>query len=468
MSKLSIRARITLWFSIALILAAALTWFLVLYADRQIIRKGIRDNLIEAVENNADEIEFYLPGETGKPNRNVDLFIAYKNGFLEIDDDYLDKVNDISTALYDAERNLLYGENPIMRATVSIPFQDAAVQSKTVDGVLYYLYDRKLAGEGLEGLWLRGIVPETQGNVQLGALSKIVLAILPLLVLAAIIGGYLIAGRLLRPIRKVSSAAEEITESGDLKRRIEIKPGKDEVHLLANNFNRMLDRLETSFEKERQFTSDVSHELRTPTSVILAQCEYALEQPQTEEEYIRSLETVERQGRRMSKLINEMLDFSRLEQGSDRYPFAPFDLSGLVRSVCEDMALIQEKSITLQAEVADSITITGNSNLLSRMLSNLIGNAYRYGKEGGTIKVVLKLEKDEAVLSVTDDGIGISEADQKKVFHRFYRADPSRKDEGNGLGLSMAEEIARFHGGRLTVESKLGEGSAFTFHMKKN
>ena len=467
MKRLSIRARITLWFSAALVLAAALTSFLVLSADRKIIRKGIQDNLIEAVENNVDEIEFYLPAEAVNPDRDADLFIVYKNGFLEIDDDYLNEVNQVSTALYDADGSLLYGQNPIMRATAAIAFQDSKVQSQTFKGVLYYIYDRALIADGLDGLWLRGVVPETQGNVQFGELSRITMTILPLLVLAAIIGGYLIAGRLLRPIRDVSKAAEEITRDGDLNRRIETRPGKDEVRQLAGNFNQMLDRLETSFEKERQFTSDVSHELRTPTSVILAQCEYALDKPQSEEEYVRALETVERQGRKMSRLINEMLDFSRLERKSDRYPIAEVDLSALVRSVCEDMALIQEKGITLSADVADSIRVSGNSNLLSRMLSNLIGNAYRYGREHGTIQVKLEADANEALLSVADDGIGISEDDQKKIFDRFYQADPSRSDEGSGLGLSMAAEIARFHGGRLSVESAPGEGSVFAFRMKK-
>ncbi len=229
----------------------------------------------------------------------------------------------------------------------------------------------------------------------------------------------------------------------------------------------MLDRLETSFEKERRFTADVSHELRTPTSVVLAQCEYALEAPRPEMEYVRSLEVIERQGRKMSKLINEMLAFTRLERGTDRYPMQSLDLSALVRDACEDLSLIREKGITLTAGIADGVTVRGNPELLSRLLTNLVGNAYRYGRADGHIRVDLSTADGDALLRVTDDGIGISEDDRTKIFDRFYQADPSRSDAGSGLGLAMASEIARFHGGSLSVESRLGEGSVFTFRMKR-
>lgn len=138
-----------------------------------------------------------------------------------------------------------------------------SLQTCEAGGVRYYVFDQKLSGENLEGLWLRGVVAQTQGNVQLGTVARLSLLLMPLLVLLAVVGGWMIAGRMLRPIRAISAAAEEITADGDLRRRIELAPGSDELHRLAGSFNRMLDRLETSFEKERRFTADVSHELRT-------------------------------------------------------------------------------------------------------------------------------------------------------------------------------------------------------------
>lgn len=467
MKKLSIRARVTLWFAAALVLVLALTYILILSVDRQIILKTVRDNLIGAVANNADEIEYRTLEQALHPGPDADQFIVWQDGYLEIDDDYLNEVNGVYTGLCDPGGALLYGENPIMRASSALPFTEGTVQTCEAGGVRYYVFDQKLSGENLEGLWLRGVVAQTQGNVQLGTVARLSLLLMPLLVLLAVVGGWMIAGRMLRPIRAISAAAEEITADGDLRRRIELAPGSDELHRLAGSFNRMLDRLETSFEKERRFTADVSHELRTPTSVVLAQCEYALEAPRPETEYVRSLEVIERQGRKMSKLINEMLAFARLERGTDRYPMQSLDLSALVRDACEDLSLIREKGITLTAGIADGVTVRGNPELLSRLLTNLVGNAYRYGRADGHIRVDLSTADGDALLRVTDDGIGIAEDDQEKIFDRFFQADPSRSDAGSGLGLAMASEIARFHGGSLSVESRLGEGSVFTFRMKR-
>lgn len=467
MKKLSIRARVTLWFAAALVLVLALTYILILSVDRQIILKTVRDNLIGAVANNADEIEYRTLEQALHPGPDADQFIVWQDGYLEIDDDYLNEVNGVYTGLCDPGGALLYGENPIMRASSALPFTEGTVQTCEAGGVRYYVFDQKLSGENLEGLWLRGVVAQTQGNVQLGTVARLSLLLMPLLVLLAVVGGWVIAGRMLRPIRAISAAAEEITADGDLRRRIELAPGSDELHRLAGSFNRMLDRLETSFEKERRFTADVSHELRTPTSVVLAQCEYALEAPRPETEYVRSLEVIERQGRKMSKLINEMLAFARLERGTDRYPMQSLDLSALVRDACEDLSLIREKGISLTAGIADGVTVRGNPELLSRLLTNLVGNAYRYGRADGHIRVDLSTADEDVLLRVTDDGIGISEDDRTKIFDRFYQADPSRSDAGSGLGLAMASEIARFHGGSLSVESRLGEGSVFTFRMKR-
>ena len=438
MKKLSIRARVTLWFAAALVLVLALTYILILSVDRQIILKTVRDNLIGAVANNADEIEYRTLEQALHPGPDADQFIVWQDGYLEIDDDYLNEVNGVYTGLCDPGGALLYGENPIMRASSALPFTEGTVQTCEAGGVRYYVFDQKLSGENLEGLWLRGVVAQTQGNVQLGTVARLSLLLMPLLVLLAVVGGWMIAGRMLRPIRAISAAAEEITADGDLRRRIELAPGSDELHRLAGSFNRMLDRLETSFEKERRFTADVSHELRTPTSVVLAQCEYALEAPRPETEYVRSLEVIERQGRKMSKLINEMLAFARLERGTDRYPMQSLDLSALVRDACEDLSLIREKGITLTAGIADGVTVRGNPELLSRLLTNLVGNAYRYGRADGHIRVDLSTADGDALLRVTDDGIGISEDDRTKIFDRFYQADPSRSDAGSGLGLAMA------------------------------
>lgn len=465
MKNLSIRLKITLWFAVALFVIVAITYVVILTVSNQVIQKTIRDTLLHTVEDNVDEVEFYTDISQVDIANSVDHFIMYNSGYLEVDDDFLDEVNDVYTALYLSDGTLMYGENPLAVALADLEFSDSEIRERTVNGELYYILDRHLTQKGLEDLWLRGVVSEHQGEVQMHEISMLSLIILPIILIAAVLGGYFIAKRMLMPIKQITNAAENISRGGDLKKRIELDRGKDELHRLADSFNNMIARLDESFEAERQFTSDVSHELRTPMSVIMAQCEYTLDEERTPQEYERALRLIRRQGRKMTKLINDMLDFVRLERRGTNYQIEKLNLSALVNSVCEDMSLIRERGISLEHEVEDEIWVDGNPALLSRLLSNLISNAYRYGKDDGHIKVRLKKSQDEVTLSVSDDGIGISREDKEKIFRRFYQADSSRTGSGTGLGLSMVKEIASFHGGSMSVESEPGKGSEFTFHL---
>ena len=466
MKSISIRMKITLWYTAALILVALFTLFSVLFVSRQILLKTIRDSVIVAVENNIDEIEYFESYEALESTSDVDHFIEYGSGYLEIDDDFLNHVNEVYTSLYYEDITLLYGENPISKETSELELVNSQVQTINVDGTMYYVFDRALTNDGLDGLWLRGVVSEKQGTAQMTDITKLTLIFLPVVILLAAIGGYLIARRTLRPIQQISDTAKEIEQGGDLKRRIELGEGNDEIHRLADNFNDMFTRLDDAFEAERQFTSDVSHELRTPVSVIMAQCELSLNNKRSAEEYEKDMQLILRQTTKMSKLINDMLECVRIERKAENYQKEKINISALTTSVCEDMALIRENNISLEYKIQENVFCNANSKLIERLVQNLINNAYRYGKENGHILVELKSEENKIELKVTDDGIGISEDDQKNIFRRFYQSDNSRCGKGTGLGLSMAYEIAKFHGGKLSVTSELGKGSVFTFSFK--
>ncbi len=461
MRQLPIRFKITLWFTAALLVMFLSSYLLVRYLEHQGLQKNIRDNLVETVEHNVDEVEFYTNMDNIDLYNETDYFSIYRNGYLEIDDDFLDQVNEVYTGLYSTDMVLLYGENPVSRNTATLPFSDSKIQRVKEKGILYYVYDRKLTAKGLEGLWLRGVVSEQQGLEHILQVTRLSLQILPLLVLVSAIGGYFLTKKMLKPIQEISNSAAKIGTGDDLKQRISLAPGNDELHQLARSFNQMFERLENAFEKERQFTSDASHELRTPVSVITAQCEFTLEKPRTGEEYENALETILRQSKKMSRLINDMLDYIRLEMRAESYKKETLDLTELVESLCFDMALIKEKDIVLSWEVEKNICFSGSRLLLSRLLTNLISNAYRYGKEEGHIFVCLKRREHQITLSVSDDGIGIAQEEQLKIFQRFYQADTSHSGSGTGLGLSMADQIVRFHKGSIRVESALGKGSTF-------
>ena len=169
----------------------------------------------------------------------------------------------------------------------------------------------------------------------------------------------------------------------------------------------------------------------------------------------------------MSRLIEDMLMFTRMERRADVFSMRELNFSQLAEDVCEDMRHIAEKNISLSARIEPKIWIFGNYDLLVRLLTNLITNAYRYGKENGHITVALSGSAEEATLSVKDDGMGISREELEKIFLRFYQSDAARSGSGIGLGLAMVREIAQFHRGRVFAESTPGEGSTFFFQVKK-
>lgn len=461
MKSWSIRAKITLWFTLALSVVVAFTYFVVFMLSNQIIQKTIKDNLVEAVTFNANEINYFDESASGEDIEGIEHYIQFEHGLLAIDEDFLSDINGVYSSLYDATGNLHYGENPIVRHAREYSLSNS-IQQVVIDGEIFYIFDRALTREGLEGLWLRGVVSEKQGSFELTDAISDSMLVLPFIVLVAAIGGYLFAHRSLKPLQQITTAASEITAGTDLKKRIEIGEGDDEVHQLAASFNAMMYRLDDAFENEQQFTSDVSHELRTPMSVIMAQSEYTLEKERSTEEYIEALETISRQGKRMSRLINDMLQFTRMESNSDKIIMEPVHLSKLVEGVAMDMALIREKQITLSYDVQPDIHLVGNYDLLLTAVTNLITNAYRYGKENGNIWVSLTENQESIKLSVKDDGIGIDKKDQNKIFQRFYKSDDSRSSKGTGLGLSMVYEIVRFHQGGIVLDSDVGQGSEFT------
>lgn len=462
MKSLSVRMKITVWFSVIMILIVAATFASILWVDYAVIQKTIQDNLVETLEDNIDEVEYFSDINGLENDFDADQYISYNHGYLEIDDDFLDKINGITTALYTQNGELLYGENPISLDSAELDFSDRKIQKLDAEGTLYYIFDCRLTGEEIDGLWLRGIVSENQGTEQFSKIVGISSAVLPILLILAVIGGYLISHRALRPVQKIIKAAEQISRGRDLKKRIDLgQQGNDELYQLANVFNNMFGRLEQSFKSEQQFTSDASHELRTPMAVIMAQCEYTLEEERTQEEYEEALDVIQRQGRKMTRLIEDMLCFARIEQNSEKAAKSPLCLTELVEDVCSDMSLLKTNGIVLTWQTEPDINLSGNRMLLTRMITNLISNGYRYGNNNGKIEVTLRKSSNEILLTVKDNGIGIPESELERIFERFYRADHSRSTEGTGLGLAMVKEIAEYHGGSINVESEIGIGSTF-------
>jgi heavy metal sensor kinase len=315
--------------------------------------------------------------------------------------------------------------------------------------------------------WLQGAqslasMEETLRNLRL----QLVLGV-PLLLFVAGWGGLFLADRALRPIDRIIRTAQTINSS-DLSQRIAYQGPADEVGRLATTFDRMLDRLQDAFERERRFAADASHELRTPLTALKGRIGVTLSRRRTNAEYESTLQDLEHEVDRLIRLSTDLLFLVRLDQR--RLPWQParVEFSHLLQAIVEQVEpLAEKKGLTLTAEIPPDISIHGDADHLIRLFLNLLANAVRYTPPGGRVAVLAQDKEGCVRVSVSDTGPGISPEHLPHLFERFYRTEAarSRDDGGAGLGLAIAYEIARWHGGTLEVESAPGHGTTFTVQL---
>ncbi len=435
--RLSIKTRVTLWYTTLLAVLVGLVVAVVLVMSDSMEEMQAKKILENAVNHAAD-------------------LLVYDGGdvtFLEPVDTYQDG---IYLLFYDENYQFLDGSWP-RKFPNGIDAANRAFQAVGQGNTTYYVYDHLLEFAS-GGVWIRGIYEATGAQFILDSVVRVILIALPTLVVLAALGGWLITRNAFRVVDELRQQADSISGGQDLSRRIPVNGERDELYRLAGTLNRMFDRLEDSFQAEQQFISDVSHELRTPTAVILAECQYALGAEQAEQ--TAALEVIQRQGKRMSRMTEEMLTLSRMERGQTQLAREDTDLTELVEVICEDQQELLPEHLTLRWEL-EPVTAEVHQDMMIRLVINLLNNAVRYAKS--EILVTLTCQHGTVTLTVSDDGVGIEPEHQKRIFQRFYQVDGARarKSGGLGLGLAMCDQIIRQHGGRISVESTPGEGSRF-------
>jgi len=316
---------------------------------------------------------------------------------------------------------------------------------------------------GAAGGWLQ--VTQTLESVEqtLLLLRLQLLWGVPLALLLAGAGGYFLASRALRPIDRITRTAQAISSS-DLSTRIGHTGPADELGRLAATFDAMLDRLQSAFDRERRFTADAAHELRTPLTALKGRIGVTLSQPRQAAEYGDSLQEMERQVDRLIRLSSDLLFIARLDQGQVKRRQDPIALDELLAAVVEQLRpLAEAKAISLPEPGARGLIVSGDMDLMIRLFLNLLDNAIKFTPPGGRVSVETQRSGEQVTIAIRDTGSGIPAEHRAHLFERFYRVggDRSRGDGqgGAGLGLAIAHEIARAHGGSLRVESTLGEGT---------
>jgi len=285
---------------------------------------------------------------------------------------------------------------------------------------------------------------------------------IPLTLILAGFLGYLLVKRMLKPVQTITRTAQEI-EGSNLSSRITVN-NDDEIGKLSATLNRMFQRLEDAFVREKQFTADASHELRTPLSIIQGEAELALQKPRNDEEYQMALESILKETKHMSSVTQRLLFLAR-DSGNQQLLLEDVDLKLLLEDIVQDAeVLCQGKEILIQFTALSSQKIRGDKILLRELFLNLVDNAVRYTPPKGKISILYEERGESACISVKDTGIGIPKEHLSHLFERFYRAERtrSRGTGGAGLGLAICKKIVELHAGKIDVESEEGKGSIFT------
>lgn len=288
---------------------------------------------------------------------------------------------------------------------------------------------------------------------------------LPLILLFAALGGLFLSNRALRPIGQITQTARAIAATSHLNERINYRGAADEVGQLATTFDQMLDRLQAVFEREQRFTADAAHELRTPLTIIKGRIEVTRSRLRTTAEYDQTLQQLELEVDRLIRLTQGLLLLARIDRGQLPFSSQPVDLCQLLEMILEQVQpTAQARQIELTNRLPARLWVKGDPDHLIGLFLNLLDNAVKYTPDAGFVRLYANNTDKTIEVSISNTGSGIAPEHLPHLFERFYRTESARSlnQNGAGLGLAIAYEIARLHGGAIAAQSHQGRETIFT------
>ncbi len=462
----SLRSRLTLWYSLMLgvpLVAFAVICYLVFartlqsrtdrfigdalsaFAREVVAERRLASTALHAMRTTVDEVRF----------RDLQILILDDAGGIvavsaQPEDDALRAAG---RAVPDTEElaSALRGRDPTTPVTTSIHGAEGN----------YRVLARPLDVEG-ERFVLSGAYPLNDVDAVLERIRQMFLFAIPLLIVGAAAGGYVLARRSFAPVSDMAARAAEISAS-TLHERLPVVGG-DELVDLARVVNDLLDRLEGSFSQQRRFMADASHELRTPTAILRTEADVTLSREhRSEEEYRASVTIMQDASRRLNRIVDDLFLLARADAGHLMVRRDALYLEEVVHDAARGVRQIAERrQVRVALRRIEEAPVQGDADLLGRLLLNLLDNAIKYSAPGGTVEVTMHRDAEACQVSVIDQGPGIPSDAAARIFERFFRGDVARSRAANdagsattgaGLGLAIARRIAELHGGRLELAS---------------
>jgi len=428
----SIRFRLTLWYALVLCAALALLSGLIWFSLRQRLLNEVDAGLADR----AARLQSYVAKEAAE-TPPVDL---------------ADELDEFSQALPPSDSLHLRGPR-------GFEFNFPKLSTPRTED-MRTLRRQFSVGSSLFELTISSSLTAIDHTLDL--LRILLLSLVPLIIAIACAGGAWLSRRALKPVDEVTAAAQGISIN-NLSLRLRAPQTGDELQRLTEVWNGMLGRLEAAVKTLSQFAADASHELRTPLAVIRTSAEVALRRARSPEAYRESLIEISQEADRMTRLVEDLLFLARSDARAAEMPMEPVDPAALLCNVCDELrGLADARRIRIRRIPAPrGACISGNPAALRRLFLVLIDNAIKYSNPDSEVNVTIESTRAHIAVTVQDFGIGISPNDQPHIFRRFYQADKARSDEGFGLGLSLAESIAKAHRATITVTSEEGRGATF-------
>ena len=375
-------------------------------------------------------------------------------------------INEVQVAIYDTAFNLLYHDAVEIDEVKETRQMINRIKSKKY--IRFYQGDWQVVGllfpyEGKQYI-LTASAYDQYGYSKLRHLSQTIWGVFICSIVLIYAAGRFFSKRALRPMTEIVNKVKSITAS-NLDLRLKQAEGKDEVSELADTFNRMLDRLENSFDAQKQFVSNISHEVRTPLAVLITELELSTYKERSVEEYKKVISNTLIDARRLSKLSDSLLDFAKASYDPQEIGFKEVRIDEVLLDARQKVQKENPKYLIdihyeNEFDVDNEISVVGNEYLLNVAFANLLENGGKFSKDP-KMSVRINFQNDKIILLFSDNGIGISNEDLKLIFTPFFRGDNKKFAEGNGVGLSLTQKIISLHKGTIEVQSKIGEGTTF-------
>jgi heavy metal sensor kinase len=452
----SLRFRLTLWYSCALILvvlilAGASRWALAVSLDHA-LDQSLRYRLIGLrgfIDQNSHEGLDHLAEKLSELNHLGELFQVFGPDALLISQ---------SDGLARHHVSVQMPPDPgagILFRSAGPPWFPVRMATQRI-----YVIGQPLIVEVAD--------PQRKFQGVLNEFDTVLCFALPIVLAIATLGGYWLSRRALSPVDQIIDEARAISPT-NLAARLSVPPSGDELQRLSETLNQMLARVEQSLLRMRQFTADASHELRAPMTLIYAKAQFALRRERNPDELKESLQKILREAKRCTDLINQLLSLARADARTSPVELVATDLTALMEEVVTEVRTLASSNELIVLASLPDIPIRAKVDEASfrRMLLILLDNAIKYTAQGGTVAIRATEDAGYVLIAVTDTGAGIPADQLPFIFDRFWRADKvrSRDAGGTGLGLAIAREIAQSHGAEIFAESSVGQGSTFTIRL---